>query len=92
MWGLEVVGGAAYEGAEVADLFGGAVGGVVVGFCLLVYEGRMPSLRLALALMIGEVEEVVGGVSVDGLLVEGVDVGAAAGAGEVGVEDDDVAG
>ena len=51
----------------------------------------MPSLRLALALMIGEVEEVVGGVSVDGLLVEGVDVGAAAGAGEVGVEDNDVA-
>ena len=37
-------------------------------------------------------EEVVGGVTVDGLLVEGVDVGAAAGAGEVGVEDDDVAG
>ena len=30
----------------------------------------------------------VGGVAVDGLLVEGVDVGA----GEVGVEDDDVAG
>ena len=41
---------------------------------------------------VGEVEEVVGGVTVDGLLVEGVDVGAAAGAGEVGVEDDDVAG
>ena len=37
-------------------------------------------------------EEVVGGVAVEGLLVEGVDVGAAAGAGEVGVEDDDVAG
>ena len=34
----------------------------------------------------------VGGVAVDGLLVEGVDVGAAAGAGEVSVEDDDVAG
>ena len=32
MRGFEVVGGTAYEGAEVADLFGGAVGGVVVGF------------------------------------------------------------
>ena len=56
------------------------------------YEGRMPSLRFALVSMVGEVEEVVGGVAVDGLLVEGVDVGAAAGAGEVGVEDDDIAG
>ena len=70
---------------------------LVVGFgggdlLVMVYEGRMPSLRFALVSMVGEVEEVVGGVTVDGLLVEGVDVGAAAGAGEVSVEDDDVAG
>ena len=86
MWflvrGFEVVGGTAYEGAEVADLFGGAVGGVVVGVGGFVGGRGQDALAPA---GFGEVEEVVGGVTVDGLLVEGLDVGAAAGAGEVGV-------